>query len=96
MVSVFGNVRPDEGRIAAELFDFIDDLRTLFFAATGQNDLGAAASEFDRSRFADARSSSGHQHNFAWECSFHLAVFLNRIAHGENRSPSYAHAAKAD
>src|SRR6266852_3095985 len=60
-VCIFGDVRANECRIAAELPNLIDDLRTLFFAAPGQNDLSAGASECDRRSFTDAGSASGHE-----------------------------------
>jgi hypothetical protein len=45
-------------RIAPELFNFGDDLRAFFFAAAGQNDLCASASEFDRGSLADTGCTS--------------------------------------
>jgi hypothetical protein len=34
-VAIFGNVRPDERRVAATFFNFGDNLRAFFFAPTG-------------------------------------------------------------
>jgi len=63
-VGIFGDVRTNECRIAAEFSNFIDDLRTFFFTPPSEDDLGAGASKCDRRSFADAGSSSGHECNF--------------------------------
>jgi hypothetical protein len=64
-VGIFGDVSADERCVAAEFLNFGHDLRTFFFAATGQNELRAGARKLDRCCFADAGSSSGHECNFA-------------------------------
>jgi hypothetical protein len=64
-VGIFRDVRADERRIAAEFFNFGNDLRAFFVAAPSQNDLRAGAHAFDRCGLADTGSSSGYERNFA-------------------------------
>jgi hypothetical protein len=64
-ISIFRDIRTDERRIAAEFLNFIDNLRTFFLAAAGQNDLCTSAREFGRRSLADTGSSSGYERNFA-------------------------------
>src|SRR5207244_9444160 len=64
-VRVFRHVGADERRLTAEFFNFSDDLRSFFFAATGQNDLRTSANELDRSGFTNTGRSSGYERNFA-------------------------------
>src|SRR6266513_1999160 len=64
-VRIFRHVGADERRLTAEFLNFSDDLRSFFFAATGQHDLCASSSEFDRGGSTNTGCSSGYERNFA-------------------------------
>ena len=63
-VRTFRHVGADERRLAAQFFNFSDDLCAFFFTAAGQNDLCTSASEFDRGGLANTGRSSGYECNF--------------------------------
>src|SRR5436305_2837615 len=63
-VGIFRDVRADERRIAAQFFNFANDLRAFLFAASSQSDLRPGSRECDRRGLADTGSSSGYECNF--------------------------------
>src|SRR5437762_14354788 len=64
-VGIFRHVHAEERRIAAEFFNFGNDLRAFFFPAPSQNDIRACASKLDCGGLTDAGGTSGYECNFA-------------------------------
>src|SRR5205814_8185564 len=57
-VGIFCDIGTNERRLAAKFFNFLDDLRTFFFSAPGQDYFCAGPRERDRRGFADTRGAS--------------------------------------